>query len=156
VQKVAVLEGWQVAQLRKAAVAGRKNVEVKQLCKQTGLARKDVLHWLKRPDELPAHHPSTSERQPESSGRMRESISREEGRAAGRGIHAKPPPAAGGRATKPGRKLNRSLLATLENVLAQSASPSEEVVLSIVDLHNVPRRLVLDWFAERREDRKRQ
>jgi hypothetical protein len=48
------------------------------------------------------------------------------------------------------------VVATLEMVHAQNPNPKEEVVLSIVDLHNIPRRVVLDWFKERRERRQRQ
>ena len=63
---------------------------------------------------------------------------------------------AGGKVAKPGKKLSKSVVATLEMVHAQNPNPKEEVVLSIVDLHNIPRRVVLDWFKERRERRQRQ
>jgi hypothetical protein len=73
------------------------------------------------------------------------------GRSAGfRGILSD----AGGKVGKPGKKLSKSVVATLERVLSQDSNPREEVVLSIVDLHNIPKRLVLDWFKERREERK--
>jgi len=147
------LEGWQVNELRQAAAGGRKKVEIQQLCKQTGLGRREVLHWLKHADELPSHFPSTSERLHQSTGRRNEKFPSGDGRGTGREAQAPPP---GGTAAKPGKRLSRSVLATLESVLESSISPKEEVVLSIVDLHNIPRKTVLEWFKERRAERKNQ
>ena len=39
---------------------------------------------------------------------------------------------------------------TLELVFSRTSQPDEEMIMSIVDLHRVPKRQVLDWFAERR------
>jgi len=57
---------------------------------------------------------------------------------------------------KPGKKLSKSVLATLENVFSQKPNPRDEIVVSIVDLHNIPRRTVLDWFKQRREETRQQ
>lgn len=48
------------------------------------------------------------------------------------------------------RKFNKAVLSTLEMVFESTQIPSEEVIYSIVDLHHVPKRQVVDWFVEKR------
>ena len=51
------------------------------------------------------------------------------------------------------KKLPRSAEATLERIFDESPYPSEAVVKGLFDLHRLPRRRVLDWFAQRRRER---
>lgn len=51
------------------------------------------------------------------------------------------------------KKLPRSAEATLERIFDDSPYPSEAVVKGLFDLHRLPRRRVLDWFAQRRRER---
>lgn len=53
------------------------------------------------------------------------------------------------------RKFNKAILSTLELVFESTQSPNEEIIYSIVDLHHVPKRQVVDWFAEKRRQTRR-
>ena len=44
----------------------------------------------------------------------------------------------------------RAVEATLERIFEASPRPSEDVVAGLWDLHRLPKRRVLDWFAVRR------
>jgi hypothetical protein len=61
----------------------------------------------------------------------------------------------GGKSASPGKKLSKTVLATLERVFSENPNPRDEIIVSIVDLHNIPRRIILDWFKERREETRR-
>eukprot|EP00884_Botryococcus_braunii_P021713 jgi/Botrbrau1/8225/Bobra.0392s0021.1 len=52
--------------------------------------------------------------------------------------------------TPANKKLSAEVLATLEMVYQQSQYPSDEILKSLWDLHRLPRRRLVDWFAERR------
>lgn len=51
------------------------------------------------------------------------------------------------------KKMPRAVEATLERIFEASPRPSAEVVASLWDLHRLPKRRVLDWFADRRRAR---
>ena len=51
------------------------------------------------------------------------------------------------------KKLPRSAEATMERIFDETPRPSEAIVKGLFDLHRLPRRRVLDWFAQRRRER---
>ncbi|CAL8462173.1 g1704 [Coccomyxa elongata] len=160
----------QLEKLQAALVQGRKRISVKQLCKEVQLDRADVLQWLKHYESAePSVHASvlgakkaaieaTEERQSILSGTRpgdrpaRQKEPRER-------LHYKPgfephtPGSAPWAANYGRKKLPRSAEATLERIFDDSPHPSEAVVKGLFDLHRLPRRRVLDWFAQRRRER---
>jgi Homeodomain len=52
--------------------------------------------------------------------------------------------------TPANKKLSKEVLATLEMVYQQNKFPSDEVLRSLWDLYRLPRRRLIDWFADRR------
>jgi hypothetical protein len=41
----------------------------------------------------------------------------------------------------------------MERIFDETPRPSEAIVKGLFDLHRLPRRRVLDWFAQRRRER---
>lgn len=51
------------------------------------------------------------------------------------------------------KKMPRSVEATLERIFERTSSPTDAMVASLWDLHRLPKRRALDWFAQRRRER---
>ncbi|KAK9842471.1 hypothetical protein WJX81_001591 [Elliptochloris bilobata] len=164
------LELWQLEKLAAAFAAGRKNVKIIEVAIEAELPRTDVLDWLRRMEKAPGEVQTrvlatrlealrAAEQCALILGERRQAADpappAQQGEPEERWRIAKGDPyvdrTAPWKANYGRKRLSRAAEATLNRVFEQARFPDDAVIDSIWDLHRIPRRRAMEWFAARRD-----
>ncbi|OEL18798.1 Protein OVEREXPRESSOR OF CATIONIC PEROXIDASE 3 [Dichanthelium oligosanthes] len=150
------LKTWQLRRLARALKIGRRKTSIKNLAGELGLDRALVIELLRNPppklllmsDSLPDEAPSkpeVKELEPPSSTTVDEVDTTEIEPQVELPVHVM---SAEWSARK---RLKKVQLETLERVYLRSKRPTNTMISSIVQVTNLPRKTIVKWFEDRRE-----
>ncbi|CAN6201197.1 unnamed protein product [Urochloa humidicola] len=150
------LKTWQLRRLARALKIGRRKTSIKNLAGELGLDRALVIELLRNPppkllfmsDALPDEAPSkpeVKEVEPPSSIAVDEVDTTEIEPQVELPVHVM---SAEWSARK---RLKKVQLETLERVYLRSKRPTNAMISSIVQVTNLPRKTIVKWFEDRRE-----
>jgi len=150
------LKTWQLRRLARALKIGRRKTSIKNLAGELGLDRALVIELLRNPppklllmsDSLPDEAPSkpeVKELEPPSSATVDEVDTTEIKPQEELPVHVM---SAEWSARK---RLKKVQLETLERVYLRSKRPTNTMISSIVQVTNLPRKTIVKWFEDRRE-----
>lgn len=150
------LKTWQLRRLARALKIGRRKISIKNLAGELGLDRGLVIEMLRNPppklllmsDSLPDEAPAKSEvkeLEPPSSTTVDEVDTTEIKPQLELPVHVM---SAEWSARK---RLKKVQLETLERVYLRSKRPTNTMISSIVQVTNLPRKTIVKWFEDRRE-----
>ncbi|CAL5048521.1 unnamed protein product [Urochloa decumbens] len=150
------LKTWQLRRLARALKIGRRKTSIKNLAGELGLDRALVIELLRNPppklllmsDSLPDEAPSKPELkevEPPSSTTVDEVDTTEIEPQVELPVHVM---SAEWSARK---RLKKVQLETLERVYLRSKRPTNAMISSIVQVTNLPRKTIVKWFEDRRE-----
>ncbi|XP_006656208.1 protein OVEREXPRESSOR OF CATIONIC PEROXIDASE 3 [Oryza brachyantha] len=148
------LKNWQLKRLARALKIGRRKTSIKNLAGELGLDRTLVIELLRNPppklllmsDSLPEEDPSKPEiKEIEPSPVVHAGDVTETKPHAELPIHVK---CAEWSAQK---RLKKVQLETLERVYSRTKRPTNTMISSIVQVTNLPRKTIVKWFEDKRE-----
>ncbi|PAN23441.1 hypothetical protein PAHAL_4G091300 [Panicum hallii] len=150
------LKTWQLRRLARALKIGRRKTSIKNLAGELGLDRALVIELLRNPppklllmsDSLPDEAPSkpeVKEQEPPNSATVDEVDTSEIEPQVDLPVHVM---SAEWSARK---RLKKVQLETLERVYLRSKRPTNTMISSIVQVTNLPRKTIVKWFEDRRE-----
>ncbi|KAF8687685.1 hypothetical protein HU200_042607 [Digitaria exilis] len=150
------LKTWQLKRLARALKIGRRKTSIKNLAGELGLDRAVVIELLRNPppklllmsDSLPDEAPSkpeVKELEPPSSITVDEVDTSENEPQVELPVHVM---SAEWSARK---RLKKVQLETLERVYLRSKRPTNAMISSIVQVTNLPRKTIVKWYEDRRE-----
>lgn len=157
------LEPWQVEKLEKAYKAGRRKVKLNTLAKEIKLDRKDVLKWMKNFSQrsesiqqsiLNARAAAMSAAQERKAFLMSQKhvkVVEEDVTDMWKTANMSTRERVQFLVNKP---LSRQEEDTLQRVYRQSKFPSEDMLRSLFDLHQIRRARAVQWFKDKREEEK--
>ncbi|XP_078177006.1 protein OVEREXPRESSOR OF CATIONIC PEROXIDASE 3-like isoform X2 [Carex rostrata] len=155
------LRTWQMRKLARALKIGKRKASIKKLSEDVGLDRATVLEYLRNPppslllmsDSLPDEPSPQTPTEPESS-EMGSSISVDAAEVKSEETEPEvkqQPRQKRHPVQQPYQKrLKRMQVETLERVYSRTKRPTDEVISSIVHVTNLPRKVVVNWFEEKR------
>ncbi|XP_062229161.1 protein OVEREXPRESSOR OF CATIONIC PEROXIDASE 3-like [Phragmites australis] len=153
------LKSWQLRRLARALKIGRRKTSIKNLAGELGLDRALVIELLRNPppklllmsDSLPDEAPSkpeVKEIEPSSSTFVDEVD-------ASHATEIKPqmelPIHVMSAEWSARKRLKKMQVETLERVYLRSKRPTNTMISSIVQVTNLPRKTIVKWFEDRRE-----
>ncbi|KAJ1691262.1 hypothetical protein LUZ63_015417 [Rhynchospora breviuscula] len=153
------LKTWQMRKLARALKIGRRKASIKRLSEEVGLDRATVLELLRNPppglllmsDSLPDEpslrphaEPKNNETDSPISSDGTEVKSKETELEVKQQVPRQQQP--------PQKRLKRAQVETLERVYSRTKRPTNEMISSIVHVTNLPRKIVVTWFEEKREN----
>lgn len=168
------LQRWQLKKLAAAAELGRRKVNIKSLAAELQLDRDDVLYFLKSPppellmiahevdedtsedeeeevyDEEDNHADETDESLVEKVSNVSQEASTTNDNFPFNDIKDTRKRNYGPRDWIKGKRLQKVHITTLERVYRRTKRPTNAMVESLVQVTNLPRRRILEWFEERR------
>ncbi|CAN6220893.1 unnamed protein product [Urochloa humidicola] len=150
------LKTWQLRRLARALKIGRRKASIKNLAGELGLDRALVIELLRNPppkllfmsDSLPDEAPSkpeVKEVEPPSSTAV------DEVDATGIEPQVELPVHVMSAEWSARKRLKKVQLETLERVYLRSKRPTNAMISSIVQVTNLPRKAIVKWFEDRRE-----
>ncbi|CAN6169520.1 unnamed protein product [Urochloa humidicola] len=150
------LKTWQLRRLARALKIGRRKTSIKNLAGELGLDRALVIELLRNPppkllfmsDSLPDEAPSkpeVKEVEPPSSTAV------DEVDATGIEPQVELPVHVMSAEWSARKRLKKVQLETLERVYLRSKRPTNAMISSIVQVTNLPRKAIVKWFEDRRE-----
>ncbi|GJN38757.1 hypothetical protein PR202_gb27826 [Eleusine coracana subsp. coracana] len=157
------LKSWQLRRLARALKIGRRKTSIKNLAGELGLDRALVIELLRNPppklllisDSLPDEtplKPEVKEIEPSSY------IIADEAEAEAAASHATEinpemelPVHVRNAEWSARKRLKKVQLETLERVYLRSKRPTNTMISSIVQVTNLPRKTIVKWFEDRRE-----
>ncbi|XP_024540144.1 protein OVEREXPRESSOR OF CATIONIC PEROXIDASE 3-like [Selaginella moellendorffii] len=164
-KRVVKLEKWQLRKLRDALDVEKSQLKVKALAGETGLDRRDVLTFLRDPppelieliDSISDKESDEEEDKPED-----QTGTQEQDSEAGKEENDSPrveriglpgdTQGTGPKAWYGKKRIRKEHLETFEKVFQRTKRPTGALIQNIVELTHVPRKRVLDWFENRRQE----
>ncbi|KAJ4782323.1 overexpressor of cationic peroxidase 3 [Rhynchospora pubera] len=152
------LKTWQMRKLARALKIGKRKASIKKLSEEVVLDRATVLELLRNPppglllmsdslrDEprpLPPAEPKNNE--------IGSSISSDDMEVKSKGTELEVKQQAPQQPLPPQKRLKRAQVETLERVYSRTKRPTNEMISSIMQVTNLPRKIVVTWFEEKRE-----
>lgn len=155
------LQPWQLERLEQAYEAGKRNIRINDLSKEVGLDRGSVLQWFKEHEALPdrvrgslrdARHKALEADQ-QRKALLKDSKATKVAHKGQADQKEEMPLAERQRLYYTQKRVAWDVEATFEKVYQHSSRgwPTDEMVLSLVELYRMPRKKVLNWFADRRK-----
>ncbi|KAL5200515.1 hypothetical protein ABZP36_021718 [Zizania latifolia] len=148
------LKNWQLKRLARVLKTGRRKTSIKNLAGELGLDRSLVIELLRNPppqllfmsDSLPDEAPSKPEIKEIEPSPVVDDVDV---------IETKPqmelPVHVICAEWSARKRLKKVQLETLERVYARSRRPTNTMITSIVQVTNLPRKTIVKWFEDRRE-----
>ncbi|KAF3333540.1 Protein OVEREXPRESSOR OF CATIONIC PEROXIDASE 3 [Carex littledalei] len=155
------LRTWQMRKLAHVLKIGKRKASIKKLSEDVGLDRATVLEYLRNPppslllmsDSLP-DEPSPQAPTELESSEMGSSISTDAAEVKSKETEPEvkqQPRQKRHPVQQPYQKrLKRVQVETLQRVYSRTKRPTDEVISSIVHVTNLPRKVVVNWFEEKR------
>ncbi|XP_055820317.1 protein OVEREXPRESSOR OF CATIONIC PEROXIDASE 3 [Solanum dulcamara] len=151
------LKNWQLKKLAYALRKGRRKLNIKNLAADLCLDRAVVLEILRNPPPnlvlLSAALPDEPvPRMLEPESKPQETVSIEMSDAAKPDTKVEAPVHVMQNSWSAQKRLKKVQLETLEQVYRRSKRPTNAMISSIVHVTNLPRKIVLKWFEDRRSE----
>lgn len=150
--------------LERALARGRRQVEVRELCKELELERAEVLGWLKRNGHRAHELAKTFANELENEAKEREEEERTRAERERAKVKREAAKAESARSTGPGgmpmyktfkkTRLGAANVSTLEKVYATTQYPDDHMIESIHQATRLPVSKIITWFQERRGEQK--
>ncbi|XP_048539278.1 protein OVEREXPRESSOR OF CATIONIC PEROXIDASE 3 [Triticum urartu] len=153
------LKSWQLRRLARAMQIGRRKTSIKNLAGELGLDRGLVIELLRNPppelllmsDSLPDEAPSKPETKEIEPSPVADEVVVDEIDATEANPQMDLPVHVMSTEWSAQKRLKKAQLETLEKVYFKSKRPTNTMISSIVQVTSLPRKTIIKWFEDRRE-----
>ncbi|KAE8788631.1 protein OVEREXPRESSOR OF CATIONIC PEROXIDASE 3 [Hordeum vulgare] len=153
------LKSWQLRRLARALNIGRRKTSIKNLAGELGLDRGLVIELLRNPppelllmsDSLPDEPPSKPETKEIEPSPVADEVEVDEIEATETNAQMDLPIHVMSTEWSAQKRLKKAQLETLEKVYFKSKRPTNTMISSIVQVTSLPRKTIIKWFEDRRE-----
>ncbi|XP_037467944.1 protein OVEREXPRESSOR OF CATIONIC PEROXIDASE 3-like [Triticum dicoccoides] len=153
------LKSWQLRRLARALNIGRRKTSIKNLAGELGLDRGLVIELLRNPppelllmsDSLPDEAPSKPETKEIETSPVADEVEVDEIEATETKPQMDLPVHVMSTEWSAQKRLKKAQLETLEKVYLKSKRPTNTMISSIVQVTSLPRKTIIKWFEDRRE-----
>ncbi|XBI11183.1 hypothetical protein VPH35_138288 [Triticum aestivum] len=153
------LKSWQLRRLALALNIGRRKTSIKNLAGELGLDRGLVIELLRNPppelllmsDSLPDEAPSKPETKEIEPSPVADEVEVDEIEATETEPQMDLPVHVMSTEWSAQKRLKKAQLETLEKVYFKSKRPTNTMISSIVQVTSLPRKTIIKWFEDRRE-----
>uniref|UniRef100_A0A453SAQ1 Homeobox domain-containing protein n=2 Tax=Aegilops tauschii subsp. strangulata TaxID=200361 RepID=A0A453SAQ1_AEGTS len=153
------LKSWQLRRLALARNIGRRKTSIKNLAGELGLDRGLVIELLRNPppelllmsDSLPDEAPSKPETKEIEPSPVADEVEVDEIEATETEPQMDLPVHVMSTEWSAQKRLKKAQLETLEKVYFKSKRPTNTMISSIVQVTSLPRKTIIKWFEDRRE-----
>ncbi|KAM3212137.1 hypothetical protein ACQJBY_065307 [Aegilops geniculata] len=153
------LKSWQLRRLARALNIGRRKTSIKNLAGELGLDRGLVIELLRNPpaelllmsDSLPDEAPSKPETKEIEPSPVADEVEVDEIEATETEPQMDLPVHVMSTEWSAQKRLKKAQLETLEKVYFKSKRPTNTMISSIVQVTSLPRKTIIKWFEDRRE-----
>eukprot|EP01024_Parvocaulis_polyphysoides_P026191 TRINITY_DN238_c1_g1_i2.p2 TRINITY_DN238_c1_g1~~TRINITY_DN238_c1_g1_i2.p2 ORF type:complete len:196 (+),score=28.53 TRINITY_DN238_c1_g1_i2:68-655(+) len=153
--KYSDLRLWQLNKMEEAFQQGKRKVKINTLSKELGFERREVLEWFKYYESMPQERRESLRSTLEATEKAKQT---RKNTLLGKKINKKSnnnnldswQEVKDVKRIAKRDRISKDAQRTLEMIFSRWRHPSDEIVREIQKMHWMPRKKVLDWFAQKR------